>query len=108
MAAWNQRQARFALHYQTHLTVVRRIGSSRVDGRGAGVSACFVVRRVAIRIRWFGIQIAAVCSHDVAHRFQKFESSVDVVVEPTETGLDPCIVDDVLALLRAANRHSPA
>ena len=44
----------------------------------------------------------------MAHRFQKFESSVDVVVEPTETGLDPCIVDDVLALLRAANRHSPA
>jgi len=30
----------------------------------------------------------------------EIESSVDVVVEPTETGLDPCIVDDVLALLR--------
>ena len=26
----------------------------------------------------------------------------------TLAGLDPCIVDDVLALLRAANRHSPA
>jgi len=56
------------------------------QNRGAGVSACFVVRWFAVRIRWFGIQIAAVCSHAVAHRFQKFESIVDVVVEPTETG----------------------
>jgi len=42
MATWHQREARFALRYQTHLTVVRLVGSrsSRVDGRGAGVSAC--------------------------------------------------------------------
>ena len=34
--------------YQTYLTVVVRIGSSRVDGRGAGVSACFVVSSCVI------------------------------------------------------------
>ena len=44
----------------------------------------------------------------VAHRFQKFESGVDVVVEQTQTGLDSCIVDNVLAFLRAANCHSTA
>ena len=68
------REARFALRYQTHLTVVRLIGISR----GAGVSACLVVvRLVAVRISCFGIQVAAVRSHAVAHRFQKFESGVD-------------------------------
>ena len=30
MVAWHQRDARFALRYQTHLTVVRLIGISRV------------------------------------------------------------------------------
>ena len=56
MAAWHQREASFALRYQTHLTVVRLSGVSRVDGRGAGVSACLVI------VRYFGrpIQIAAV------------------------------------------------
>ena len=38
-AAWHQREARFALRYQTHLTVFRLISISRVDGRGAGVGA---------------------------------------------------------------------
>jgi len=62
--------------YQTRLTVVRLIGISRVDGRGAGVSACLVIARwVAVRIRCFGIQIAAVRSHAVAHRFLKFDDS---------------------------------
>ena len=80
MAARHYREARFALRYQAHLTVVCLVGISR----GAGVSACLVVvRLVAVRIRCFGIQIAAVRSHAVAHRFQKFESGVDVVVEPT-------------------------
>jgi len=76
MAARHYREARFALRYQTHFTVVRLVGISR----GAGVSACLVVvRLVAVRIRCFGIQVAAVRSHAVAHRFQKFESGVDVV-----------------------------
>jgi len=49
MAAWHQREARLALRYQTRLTVVRLVGISRVDGRGAGVSACLViVRSVAV------------------------------------------------------------
>ena len=47
MAAWHQREARFALRYQTHLTVVRLIGISRVDCRGAGVSACLIMLRLA-------------------------------------------------------------
>jgi len=32
MAAWHQREARFVLRYQTHLTVVRLIIISHVDG----------------------------------------------------------------------------
>jgi len=47
MVAWHQREARFALRYQTHLTVVRLIDISRVDGRGAGVSACLIMSRLA-------------------------------------------------------------
>jgi len=47
MAAWHQREARFALRYQTHLTVVRLIDISRVDCRGAGVSACLIMLRLA-------------------------------------------------------------
>jgi len=47
-------------------------------------------------------------AHALAHRFQKFESGVDVVVEPTQTGLDSGIVDDALAFLRAAICHSTA
>ena len=47
MAARHYREARFALRYQTHLTVVCLVGISR----GAGVSACLVVvRLVAVRI----------------------------------------------------------
>ena len=64
MAAWHQRQARFALRYQTHLTVVLLTGSrsSRVDGRGAGVSHSIsvflvIVRWIAVRIHWLGVQI---------------------------------------------------